>query len=57
MIFTSLPQLADIVAVLAVCVGAGVCTGAGVEGANHGIGDIGAGGLSARERKYTADSE
>ena len=55
-IFT-LPQFADIIAALAEFVNAGVRTGVGVEGAYGGVGDVGAGGLSAGEREDTADSK
>ena len=55
--FYILPQLADIIAALAEFVGAGVRTGAGVEGAYNGIGGVRTGGLSTGEREDTADSE
>ena len=54
--FTS-PQLADIVACLAVLVGAGVRASAGVEGGYHGVGGVGAGCRSTGEGEDTADSE
>ena len=54
--FTS-PQLADIVACLAVLVGAGVRASAGVEGGYHGVGGVGAGCRSTGKGEDTADSE
>ena len=52
-----LPQLADIIVVLAVSVGAGVCVSGSGEGVYHGIGAVLTGCCSTWEREDTADSE
>ena len=53
----SFPQFADILATLAVSVGAGVRVRGGVEGGNGGVGIVLACGSSTGEREDTADSE